>query len=315
MDIKFNVDNTVLTRVDDTPLVEGTMNYLYAVFEFTAEWDNMPKTVVFSHEDELEQVILKDDKCLIPTEIIKPTQFEVTVYSGNKLITNKYTVNVYTNYPEHPPEPTPNVYEQIVTWIHNLENRVTIVELNIIHGGGVIDLVGLYPVAPEAGVDGQYYFNTLENKLYQYAVDRWMENATMLSKNRLYVTPSDGFVYYYDEPTISPITSMSELKFEVVDELPEFPQGGINGLMRYLTQHIRYPLIAQKNRIQGRVLCQFIVNADGSIADVQVLSGVHPALNTEAQRVLRAMPRWKPGKREGKPVRVRYTLPVEFRLQ
>lgn len=103
--------------------------------------------------------------------------------------------------------------------------------------------------------------------------------------------------------------------FLVVDELPEFPQGGINGLMRYLTQHIRYPLIAQKNRIQGRVLCQFIVNADGSIADVQVLSGVHPALNTEAQRVLRAMPRWKPGKREGKPVRVRYTLPVEFRLQ
>lgn len=106
-----------------------------------------------------------------------------------------------------------------------------------------------------------------------------------------------------------------EEAFLVVDELPEFPQGGINGLMRYLTQHIRYPLIAQKNRIQGRVLCQFIVNADGSIADVQVLSGVHPALNTEAQRVLRAMPRWKPGKREGKPVRVRYTLPVEFRLQ
>ena len=106
-----------------------------------------------------------------------------------------------------------------------------------------------------------------------------------------------------------------EEAFLVVDELPEFPQGGINGLMRYLTQHIRYPLIAQKNRIQGRVLCQFIVNADGSIADVQVLSGVHPALNTEAQRVLRVMPRWKPGKREGKPVRVRYTLPVEFRLQ
>lgn len=236
MDIKFNVDNTVLTRVDDTPLVEGTMNYLYAVFDFTAEWENMPKTVVFSHEDELEQVILKEDKCLIPTEIIKPTQFEVTVYSGNKLITNKYTVNVYTNYPEHPPEPTPNVYEQLVTWIHNLENRVTIVELNIIHGGGVIDLVGLYPVAPEAGVDGQYYFNTLENKLYQYAVDRWMENATMLSGNRLYVTPSDGLVYYYAEPAIAPITSMSQLKFEVVDELPEVGQTGIIYLLKPVSE-------------------------------------------------------------------------------
>ena len=106
-----------------------------------------------------------------------------------------------------------------------------------------------------------------------------------------------------------------EEAFLVVDELPEFPQGGINGLMRYLTQHVRYPMVAQKNRIQGRVLCQFIVNADGSIADVQVLNGVHPALNAETVRVLRGMPRWKPGKREGEPVRVRCTLPVEFRLQ
>ena len=109
--------------------------------------------------------------------------------------------------------------------------------------------------------------------------------------------------------------STEEGAFLVVDELPEFPQGGINGLMRYLTQHVRYPIVAQKNRIQGRVLCQFIVNADGSIADVQVLNGVHPALNAEAVRVLRAMPRWKPGKQKGEPVRVRCTLPVEFRLQ
>ena len=101
----------------------------------------------------------------------------------------------------------------------------------------------------------------------------------------------------------------------MVDELPEFPDGGLPGLMRYLTRHIRYPMLAQRNRIQGRVLCQFIVNADGSIADVQVMTGVHPALDREAVRVLSAMPPWKPGKLKGKPVRVRFTLPVEFRLQ
>lgn len=103
--------------------------------------------------------------------------------------------------------------------------------------------------------------------------------------------------------------------FLVVDELPEFPYGGLSGLMRYLTQHIRYPLMAQKNRIQGRVLCQFIVNADGSIADVEVMEGIHPSLDQEARRVLAAMPRWKPGKLRGKSIPVRFTLPVEFRLR
>lgn len=106
-----------------------------------------------------------------------------------------------------------------------------------------------------------------------------------------------------------------EEPYLLVDELPEFPDGGLSGLMRYLTRHVRYPVLAQRKHIQGRVLCQFIVNADGSIADVQVLTGVHPTLDREAKRVLSAMPPWKPGKLKGKPVRVRFTLPVEFRLQ
>ena len=114
-------------------------------------------------------------------------------------------------------------------------------------------------------------------------------------------------------PTVSRPTE--EEPYLLTDELPEFADGGLSGLMRYLTQHIRYPVLAQRNRIQGRVLCQFIVNADGSIADVQVLTGVHPTLDREATRVLSAMPPWKPGKLKGKPVRVRCTLPVEFRLR
>lgn len=112
-----------------------------------------------------------------------------------------------------------------------------------------------------------------------------------------------------------PIRAAEDQPYLLVDELPEFSDGGLPGLMRYLTQHVRYPAFAQRNRIQGRVLCQFIVNADGSIADVQVLTGVHPTLDREATRVLSTMPPWKPGKLKGKPVRVRFTLPVEFRLQ
>ena len=227
MDIKFNVQDKVLTRVTDVPLVEGTMNYLCASFEFSSEWEDMPKTAVFTYGEIVEQVVLTaDDRCAIPANVIKPESFTVSVYSGNQLITNTLEVNVYTNYPEHPPEPTPNVYEQIVTWLQTLEARVTVVELNIIHNGGVLDLIGLYDRAPSNAADGQYYFNTDENKLYVYAVDRWMEAADMLGANRLYLTPADGTVYYYSEPTITPIGGLSELQFVVVETLPEVGQTG-----------------------------------------------------------------------------------------
>lgn len=103
--------------------------------------------------------------------------------------------------------------------------------------------------------------------------------------------------------------------FEVVEEMPEFPNGGQAGLMQYLAKNIKYPTIAQENGTQGRVVCQFVVNRDGSIVDVKVLRGVDPYLDKEAVRVISSMPKWKPGKQRGKPVRVKYTVPVMFRLQ
>lgn len=102
--------------------------------------------------------------------------------------------------------------------------------------------------------------------------------------------------------------------FTVVEEMPEFP-GGMNELLKYLAKSIKYPVIAQENGIQGRVICAFVVNRDGSIVDAQVLRGVDPSLDKEALRVINAMPKWKPGKQRGKPVRVKYTVPVTFRLQ
>lgn len=103
--------------------------------------------------------------------------------------------------------------------------------------------------------------------------------------------------------------------FEVVEEMPQFPEGGMAGLMQFLGKNIKYPTIAQENGTQGRVTVQFVVNKDGSIVDAKVLRGVDPYLDKEALRVIGSMPKWKPGKQRGKPVRVKYTVPVMFRLQ
>lgn len=102
--------------------------------------------------------------------------------------------------------------------------------------------------------------------------------------------------------------------FEVVEHMPEFP-GGQAALMQYLAKNIKYPTIAQENGTQGRVIVQFVVNRDGSIVDAKVVRSVDPYLDKEALRVINTMPKWKPGMQRGKPVRVKYTVPVMFRLQ
>ena len=102
--------------------------------------------------------------------------------------------------------------------------------------------------------------------------------------------------------------------FQVVEEMPEFP-GGMGECMKWLGKNIKYPTISQENGVQGRVIIQFVVNRDGSIVDAQVARGVDPYLDKEALRVVGQMPKWKPGKQRGKEVRVKYTLPVMFRLQ
>lgn len=96
--------------------------------------------------------------------------------------------------------------------------------------------------------------------------------------------------------------------------MPTFP-GGKSGLIDYLAHNIRYPRSAEKKGAQGRVIVSFVVERDGSISDIEVKKSVEPSLDREAMRVVAGMPRWIPGKRQGKAVRVRYTIPVTFRLQ
>ena len=102
--------------------------------------------------------------------------------------------------------------------------------------------------------------------------------------------------------------------FDVVEQMPSFP-GGDAELMKFLHDHMKYPAVAEENGIQGRVICTFVVERDGSITDVKVIKSVDPSLDKEAIRVLKSMPKWIPGKQNGSAVRVKYTVPVTFRLQ
>ena len=106
----------------------------------------------------------------------------------------------------------------------------------------------------------------------------------------------------------------TDVVFMVVESMPSFP-GGDAALFKYLSDNIKYPVIAQESGIQGRVICQFVVNRDGSIVDIEVVRSVDRSLDAEAIRVISGMPKWSPGKQRGKTVRVKYTLPVNFRLQ
>ncbi|MBR3660186.1 MAG: energy transducer TonB [Bacteroidaceae bacterium] len=116
----------------------------------------------------------------------------------------------------------------------------------------------------------------------------------------------------YDVVEVEPEPEEEDI-FMVVEDQPEFP-GGTAALLEYLRKNIKYPAICRENNIQGRVLVTFIVNKDGAIVEPEVVKSVNPSLDKEALRVISTMPNWKPGSQRGKPVRVKYTVPVNFRL-
>ena len=105
-----------------------------------------------------------------------------------------------------------------------------------------------------------------------------------------------------------------EKPYEVVEQMPQFPGGQIE-LLKFINDAIRYPVIAQENGIQGRVIIRFVVTATGEVSDVQVVRGLDAACDREAVRVVKSLPRWIPGKQNGRNVPVYYTLPVVYRLQ
>jgi protein TonB len=100
--------------------------------------------------------------------------------------------------------------------------------------------------------------------------------------------------------------------YDVVEQMPSFP-GGQQAMMKFMKNNIRYPEALKKNKVQGMVLVQFVVDQTGRITNPVVKRSIEPSLDAEALRVVRAMPKWNPGKQNGKPVKVRYTLPVSFK--
>lgn len=137
-----------------------------------------------------------------------------------------------------------------------------------------------------------------------------VENVDFNSEDK-----KDEVVVFHEIPkVVEEVEEEVEEVFMVVEEQAEFP-GGQSALMKYFNDNIRYPVSASENGVQGRVICQFTVWKDGSISDIKVLRSVHPALDNEAIRLIKNMPKWKPGKQLGKPVASRFTLPVLFRLQ
>ena len=124
------------------------------------------------------------------------------------------------------------------------------------------------------------------------------------SENKPVENPSD-FGEYGDEET------GDDDIFQIVEDVPTFPFGDVS---KWIAKNVKYPQIAAENNIQGKVFMNFVIEKDGSITDVKVLRGVDPALDKEAIRVIKSMPKWKPGKQRGKPVRVSFNLPITFTL-
>lgn len=159
------------------------------------------------------------------------------------------------------------------------------------------------PPPPPPVIEEPQEINVVEDKV-ETKIDIRTEDDQSKRQETVYAPP----------PPPKKVEEATEEIFVVVEKQPEFP-GGPSVMMKYLGDNIRYPVIAQENGIQGRVTCNFVVERDGSITDVQVVRGIDPSLDKEAVRVIQSMPKWKPGEQRGKPVRVRFTLPVVFRLQ
>lgn len=152
-------------------------------------------------------------------------------------------------------------------------------------------------------------------------IQKDLENIADISKKRI-VGDEEGNgeknnkAEKADDNTPAPVAvdmGDNPLNFRIVEQLPEFP-GGMSAFVKWLTDNLRYPPVAQRQKIQGRVVISFVINRDGSICDLKVAQSVNPILDNEALRVARMMPRWKPGIDKNKPCRTLFAIPVEFKL-
>ena len=128
------------------------------------------------------------------------------------------------------------------------------------------------------------------------------------------VQPTDKHDHKKDEPKAAAVDmGDNPLNFRIVEQLPEFP-GGMSAYVKWLTKNLKYPLAAQKQKIEGRVVVSFVINRDGSLTDIKVSKSANPILDSEALRVAKMMPKWKPGLNNNKPCRTLFAVPIDFKL-
>jgi TonB family protein len=188
------------------------------------------------------------------------------------------------------------------------------INLNLTIGKtGKIDDVGfLSKITPSDSAVVNTIINEFPN--FQPAL---LEGAPVRSTQELKLVLSNQGLqiqHYADYQTaVNENDSLDNLDYTLVEELPEFPGGDI-ALRRLIAQTVRYPQEAQEEGIQGKVYVNFVIQKDGSVANIKIAMGVHPTLDAEAIRVVKQMNGWKPGRQKGKPVRVSYTVPINFVL-
>lgn len=186
------------------------------------------------------------------------------------------------------------------------------------------------------GLSNNFNFSHLKQRIIM--MNKKKSNATVHIKYALFVLPAFALLVAGNiscsqdasqtedakEEVVAPVSpeakeapaekAAEEEIFMVVEQMPEFP-GGIKELMDYLGTNVKYPENAMKKNVQGRVVVQFVVEKDGSLSEASVIRSIDPDLDAEALRVVQTMPKWKPGMQKGQAVRVKYTLPVSFKLQ
>jgi protein TonB len=132
-----------------------------------------------------------------------------------------------------------------------------------------------------------------------------------------FITEPNESIIDFDQLVFKPKENKNDKEEEIflfVEQMPEFP-GGEGALRQYLANAVKYPVIALENNIQGKVYVTFVIDETGNIASVDLLRSVDVSLDNEALRVVRSLPKWKPGKQGGKPVKVRFSVPIQFELQ
>lgn len=179
-------------------------------------------------------------------------------------------------------------------------------------------------IAPEEVANEQQVTNILVTEDENYEDDKQVKNQEELMENAAMfgqVDVTEGVEDLNKTRIIDQVIAEEKPKEEekvynmaMVEQQPEFP-GGTSALYKWLSDHINYPAVAAEEGVSGRVIVEFVISKTGEVVNVHVLRGRHPALDKEAVRVVKAMPKWNPGRNNGQPVKVTYTLPVIFKLQ